>query len=455
MNGIQEIINACISYDSERECFQFKENWYEKDKLGEYISALSNSAAILGRSYAYFIWGINDDSHEIVGTKCNYNIEINNEPLQHYLARNLNPSIGFYFQEETIKNKRVVVLTIPAAKIVPTAYQDVRYIRIGSSKENIRKYPEREAYLFSALTFGIETINSKESEYQNLTFNQLKSYYATKNIFLYEKSYMNNLHLLTKSGKFNIMAQLLSDNSHIPIRVAIFNGKNKASKLYSVKEFGYKCLLFSLNEVLNYGEVLNIPQADEKDRIMERKEVMLFDFDAYREAIINAFLHNQWVNLNEPMITFFNDRIEILSRGSLAPLPTINGFSEGHSIPVNDYLSEMFLQLHISEKIGRGVPIIISKYGKRSIKISNNTIIVTIPFNRINGVGDKVGDKSLNNSEIKVLAEIRNNPNVTKSQLEVLCNLGKTSIDNCISLLKKKKYIERVGARKKRLLESD
>ena len=112
----------------------------------------------------------------------------------------------------------------------------------------------------------------------------------------------------------------------------------------------------------------------------------------------------------------------------------------------------MFLQLHISEKTGRGVPTIISKYGKRSIKISNNTIIVTIPFNRIIKVGDKVrdkvGDKSLNNSEIKVLAEIRNNPNVTKPQLEVLCNLGKTSIDNCISLLKKKKYIERVGARK-------
>ena len=60
---------------------------------------------------------------------------------------------------------------------------------------------------------------------------------------------------------------------------------------------------------------------------------------------------------------------------------------------------------------------------------------------------DKDGN-GLNNSEIKVLAEIRNNPNVTKPQSEVLCNLGKTSIDNCISLLKKKKYIERVGARK-------
>lgn len=152
------------------------------------------------------------------------------------------------------------------------------------------------------------------------------------------------------------MAQFLSDNSHVPIRVAIFNGKTKASKLYSVKEFGYKCLLYFLNEVLNYGEVLNIPQADETRRIMERKEIMLFDFDAFREAVINAFLHNTWINLNEPMITIYFNRIEILSRCSLAPLQTLNGFYEGHSIPVNDKLSEMFLQLHISEKTGRRSP---------------------------------------------------------------------------------------------------
>ena len=97
---------------------------------------------------------------------------------------------------------------------------------------------------------------------------------------------------------------------------------------------------------------------------MERKEVMLFDYDVYREAVINAFLHNRWVDLNEPMITIYNDRIEILSRGELAPLQTINGFYKGHSIPVNEKLSEIFLQLHISEKTGRGIPKIIEVYGK-------------------------------------------------------------------------------------------
>ncbi len=119
---------------------------------------------------------------------------------------------------------------------------------------------------------------------------------------------------------------------------------------------------------------------------------------------------------------------------------------------MNDKLSEMFLQLHISEKTGRGVPTIISKYSKKSISINDNSIIVTIPFNRINEVGDKVsdkvGDKKLTLSQIIVLAEIRNNANITKPQLSILCNLSKTSIDNAISKLKQEGYIKRVGSNK-------
>lgn len=52
-------------------------------------------------------------------------------------------------------------------------------------------------------------------------------------------------------------------------------------------------------------------------------------------------------------------------------------------------------------------------------------------------MGNKVGNKNLNNSQIKVLAEIRNNPNVNKQWLMNICELGKTSIDNIISALKK------------------
>ena len=46
-------------------------------------------------------------------------------------------------------------------------------------------------------------------------------------------------------------------------------------------------------------------------------------------------------------------------------------------------MSELFLQLHISEKTGRGVPKIMEVYGKEAFDFRQNSIVVTIPFNRI------------------------------------------------------------------------
>lgn len=81
--------------------------------------------------------------------------------------------------------------------------------------------------------------------------------------------------------------------------------------------------------------------------------------------------------------------------------------------------------------------------------MKDNNIIITIPFSRINNAGDNVGDKTLNISAIKVLAEIRNNPNIKKPHLMIKCDLGKTSIDNIIKKLKGMNYIERIGTNKK------
>ena len=47
-----------------------------------------------------------------------------------------------------------------------------------------------------------------------------------------------------------------------------------------------------------------------------------------------------------PMITVFSDRIEILSRGTIPPGQTMEGFYAGESVPVNQKLSDMLLQLH-------------------------------------------------------------------------------------------------------------
>lgn len=333
------------------------------------------------------MWGITNDTHEVVGTNFDYSVDVKNEPLEHYLARQIFPDNSFSFHDITLDGKRVVVLEIPAAVKVPTGFNNNRYLRIGSSKVNLSRYPERESYLFHVLRVGLPTICNTEADNQELSFDKLFVYYASKGITLNKRTFKKNLGFLMGNGKYNMLAQLMSDNSEIPIRFAIFNGIDKTSTMYSVREFGNTCLLMSLDKVLEYGGVLNVPQADERGRKVERKEVLLFNEDAFREAMINAFVHNQWITGNAPMITAFSDRIEILSRGTIPPGQTMEGFFAGESVPVNQKLSDMLLQLHISERTGRGVPKITEVYGKETYEFRENSIVVSIPFARVSTGG--------------------------------------------------------------------
>ncbi len=159
-----------------------------------------------------------------------------------------------------MNRKRIVVLVVPAAVQVPIAFNGTRYFRIGSSKVNLAKYPERESKLFDILRNGFPTMESTEAYSQELTFRKLFLYYEDKGIILNQNTFKKNLGLLTKEGKYNLLAQVLSDNSQIPVRISIFKGLDKTSVLYAVREFGNNCLLLTLDKVLEFGDVLNIMQ---------------------------------------------------------------------------------------------------------------------------------------------------------------------------------------------------
>ena len=455
MNRYIDILENLLTFNDEYEWFDFKENWFSKDEIGEYISAISNGAAFCGKEYGYIIWGVNDKTKEIVGTTVNFDRDIDGEPYKHYLARKLQPSIAFETVNFDYKNERLVMLIIPAAKSTKTKYNGIDYIRIGSSKEKLSKFPEYEIKFNSILMNGYPTIvNTSAPDYaQDLTFEKLFLYYAAKGIELRKETFEKTLKLKTKDNQYNIMAYILSDQNNIPVRVSVFSGIDKSAPLFSVKEFGNTCIMYSMDKILEYGDAINIIQADERNRISERKDVPLFNYEAFHEAILNAFIHNKWLTLNAPQISIFTNRIEILSHGGLAIDQDESGFYSGSSLPVNEVLASIFLQLRISERSGRGVPKIVSIYGKESIKIEKNRITVTIPFNKINVnsfeiVSDKVYHKVTNKTEDIIIAIIRDNPNITVNQLMIKTSLSEPGVKKNIKQLKEKGIIERVGSKK-------
>lgn len=451
-----ERIKELVRMKGEYPWLEFKENWYEPNQLGEYISALANGAAYCGEAFGYFIWGVADKTHEIVGTAFDFRQDYKGSPLETFLATGLKPDVNFAFIEKMVEGKRVVVLRVPKADKYIVAFNKKRFFRISSSKVDLERFPEREVAVMEVIKNGFPTVDNVEAENQDLTFRQLFGYFAGRGIELRNVNFKKNLGLLTADGKYNMLAQILSDDSRIPIRFSIFRGRTKADPLFSVREFGNCCVLISLDKLIDYADTLNLIQADETNRRVERKDVPLFDPKAFFEATLNAVLHNKWVSGYGPAFTMYSDRLEILSRGSLPPDQTEEGFFRGDSVPVNKSLAKIINQLHISETSGRGVPKITSLYGEDAIDIRDNSILVTIPFNFVHDVRDKVrgkvrdkvGGKPLNKTQTAILDAIRDNPNVTQAQLMLALSLSESGVYKAIAFLRKNGIIRRVGSNK-------
>lgn len=72
---LNETIRELCSYKTEKEWFESKLNWFNANELGEYISALSNSAFLCKRRIAYSVWGLNDKTHEIEETTFDFDMD--------------------------------------------------------------------------------------------------------------------------------------------------------------------------------------------------------------------------------------------------------------------------------------------------------------------------------------------------------------------------------------------
>ena len=108
----------------------------------------------------------------MLGTQINYNKDINHEPIQHYLARKISPSIPFFFEETTFDGKRIVVLSIPAAKIVPADFGGIRFIRIGLSVPSIVDSiieSKRRNPIIADLFHRLKLMNRRGSGLANIT----------------------------------------------------------------------------------------------------------------------------------------------------------------------------------------------------------------------------------------------------------------------------------------------
>lgn len=211
------------------------------------------------------------------------------------------------------------------------------------------------------------------------TFQYLKLLLTEKGLTINDKTFAENFHLLTQTGKYNKMSDLLADHNDISIKVVLFRGKNKADGIYLRNEYGGKCLVVAMKQVFDYcADVINETRTSFSRGM--RIDMPLFDRDAFREVWFNACLHNNWADGTPPAVYIYTDRLEVISTGGLPANLSKDDFFRGVSKPVNEELAKLFIRLDLMEQTGYGIPRVTQHYGKNIFEFLDFFLRVTIPF---------------------------------------------------------------------------
>ena len=145
------LVDELCQLSGETERVEFKRDFHPPQTIGEYISALANAACLKFKPKAYLLYGIQDETHEVVGTSFDPYTDKGkgNQDLLPWITAGLIPNPGFEVSIVEHPRGRVVVFEIEPARGRPVSFYGKFYIRVGSSKTNLKRHPEKERAIWS------------------------------------------------------------------------------------------------------------------------------------------------------------------------------------------------------------------------------------------------------------------------------------------------------------------
>ena len=355
----------------ETEWLEFKHNNAAPQEIGEYLSALANSAALCGKSHAYLVWGIENETHAVIGTSFSpFTVKVGNEELENWLLRLLSPRIHFRFYPFEMDGYTLVLLEIGRAFRHPVQFQNQEFIRVGSYKKKLKEFPEKERELwrifdqvpFEAL-IAAENVTGDEVikmlDYPAY-FELLGRPLPDRKSGILDAMAADDLIRRTDTGKWSItnlgailLAKKLGDFRLLrrkAVRVIAYKGN---SRIETIRERegtrgyanGFEGLIGFINGLIPTNEI--IEQA-------LRRSVPMYPELAIRELVANSLLHQDFfVTGAGPVIEIFDDRMEICNPG--IPLVKTERFLDSPPRSRNEALASFMRRIGICEERGSGV----------------------------------------------------------------------------------------------------
>jgi len=444
------IVDQLLLEGKELEWLEFKSgDATDHQRLGRYISGLANAANFNNLPFGYLLFGINDGSLEVVGTKFDYlsRKEKGNE-LDFYIRRNLSPSIQFEHFVCNYLGKKVQIFRIPAAQHIPISFENEAWIRVSSSLTELKKYPDRLRHILNSHRDWSAEIIDKASfhDLDEYAVQRARSIYKEKNknkpfysdIDRWTDEVFLDKLKVTINGKITNTALILlgkSESSHfLSPKVAQITWKldteEKAYEHFSMP------LFLAVNEVLT--KIRNVNYKFFPSNQLISVEVPKYDNEVILEALNNCIGHQDY-NLNSRIIvTEKINKLIFESAGSFFEGKAEDYFF-GEKTPKNyrnKWLVEAMVNLNMIDSMGYGIYKMLKSQKERYFPLpdyakSNDREVVLEIYGH--AIDEKYSQLLMERKDDLSLMEVINIDRVQK---------GLDITDDAAKMLKSKEFIE-------------
>jgi ATP-dependent DNA helicase RecG len=366
------------------EWFEFKSNRVSPQDLGEYLSALANSTYLAVQPRGYLIFGIDNATHKVVGTRFDpNNLKAHgNQDLLLWLSMGLRPNPGFNIHIIEHPDGRVVLFEVGPARDQPVKFYGKAFIREGSSKTELGKYPEKERALWTRGRdwTGEVCENATLDDLDPEAVAKVREQFVIKHPG--QVSVVGGWDDLTFLNKTRILKQ-----GAVTHTALLLLGRAESATLLSpaVAKISW-VLKDAANHELDY-EHFGPPFLLAGDRLQKRirnliiralpsgtlfpREITQYDPWVIREALHNCIAHQDYSLHGRIVVVEFPDRVILTNVGEFLPgdIATVIQQDAPQAIYRNPFLADAMVELNLIDIQGGGIKRMFETQRRRSFPL--------------------------------------------------------------------------------------
>lgn len=449
---LQHILSDLLGLPAETELVEFKkaENSFSDTELGEYFSALSNEANLKGIDHAWIVFGIDNNTHAVLGTHYKSSRPSLDEMKKKIADQTTNRITFDEIYEVTYTGKRVIMFQVPAApQGIPVAYQGHYY---GRDNESLVALNLHEIELirgqvskvdWSAQVVEGATIDDLDKE----AIEKAREKYAQKHPHLEEDmkewsdvQFLNYARVL-RAGKVTNTAIILlgKPESEVLISPAVAKLRWIVKDSAGIeRDYLIESCPMILAEDRIYDKIRNLKYRNINPALatLFPDEVDTYEPYVIREAMNNAIAHQDYAKGAMINVMEYEDRLIFTNAGIFLP-GTIQRVLESENPEdryQNKFLAQAMVELKMVDTIGSGIRRMFNYQKKRLFPMPvydfvDERVKVTI-----------IG-RVINESYARQLAL---NTSLTLIEIEMLnrVQLGRPLTDAEVAYLRKKGLVE-------------